>query len=387
MKMMKSKCGINRGQLKVSSVFCLFFICFIACSPAKENSKSDSAVNTGAEVEVIHADGLQIRETPKFYLVDVFNPKDSTEQIGSYVISKSPGTFGQDTISGPVQSFGLSSTTFSAFFDRLGLISAIKGMTYTDRVLNQTIKKRISDGQILELTSAGELDFEKVISVKPEAFMVYSFGDSDYSRLQEQGIHIVHNLEYLESTPLGRAEWIKLVGCLTGQLDEATAVFQALEKRYMDVKLKAMLSSHLPTIFTGSNYKGLWYAPGNDSYIAHYIRDAGAMYSFHKYEGQGSIEIEYEAALETITTADYWGMVVSQEGEYTIEDFEEAHQNAELFKSFQNGNVFVCNAATSDYFGDAVMEPDVVLADLVKIIRPNYLPDHQPKYFFDLMPN
>ncbi len=387
MKAMKLKCGTSRNQLKVSRLFSLLLIGLAACSPAKNNSTSDPSLDTGSVIEISHSVGLQIRDTPLFYNIQVFNPKDSTELIGSYVVSKSPGNFGEDTISGPVQSFGLSSTTFAAFFDRIGLLSAIKGMTYTDRVLNQTLKQRISEGQIVELTSAGELDFEKVLSVHPEVFMVYGFEDSDYARIADQGIHVVHNLEYLESTPLGRAEWIKLIGCFTGQLEEAIAVFQALEKRYMDISTKAMLSSFNPTVFTGSNYKGLWYAPGNDSYIANYIRDAGAVYSFQEFNEKGSIEIEYEAALKTITVADYWGMVVSQDGEYTIEDFQAAHENAELFKSYRDGNVFVCNAATSDYFGDAVMEPDVVLADLVKIIHPDYLPDHQSKYFFDLIPN
>lgn len=331
------------------------------------------------EVEVNYARGLLISEVENGFRVTVRNPQDTTEIIGVYNLVQDVKS-GVDTISIPVNSVGLSSTTFVAFFDEIGEIDRISGVTFTDRVMNQNLLRNIADERVRELTSAGEVDFEKVLDVNPDIFMAYTQDESAFSRIEKNDIRVVMNMEYMESTPLGRAEWIKLAGCLTGKLDEATAKFDSIASAYLALKEKAK-SGNTPEVFTGSRYKDHWYAPGRDSYIATYIKDAGASYTFNEIEGRASAELDMESVLVSISDADYWGMVVSQEDPYTMEQLLEIDPMYERIKSVQNSNVFVCNAAKSDYFGDAVMEPHLILADLVYIFHPTLLTSHQPAYF------
>ena len=322
----------------VVALFLLLGFTFSCSSP--DSASINNQKNELEEVTVQYATGLRIWENDGYYHVEVRNPQDTLDILGTYDISKAPMDVENDTISAPISTIALNSTTFGAYFTTLESAEIITGMTYLDRVMNRELKALEGTGSLVELTSAGELDFEKVLALNPNVLMAYSYGESNFERIEEHGIPVVLNMEYMESTPLGRAEWVKLAGCLTGQLSEAIQVFDSIESSYNSLKQKAMLSSYSPEVFTGSRYKDFWYAPGNDSYIAHYIRDAGATYSFQQYPGNGSQELEYEAALESISQADYWGLVVFEEEQFTIDKVLEMNDMYGNFESYKSGNVF-----------------------------------------------
>jgi len=147
------------------------------------------------------------------------------------------------------------------------------------------------------------------------------------------------------------------------------------------VRNQAMLHSTLPSAFTGSRYGDFWYAPGSDSYIAKFIRDAGAIYTFDHIEGQESAELDFEQALTTISEADYWGLVVSSEERFTSKDILEMSPLYENLKAFKDNQIFICNTAEKDYFGNAVMEPHLILSDLHQIFHPNTETDSTFHYF------
>jgi iron complex transport system substrate-binding protein len=240
---------------------------------------------------------------------------------------------------------------------------------------------RLKSGAAIEITSGNDLDFEQLLKLAPDVLMVYQYADSDFSRYTEEGIPVVMNMEFAESTPLGRAEWIKLVGCLTGKLKESVEIFDGIEKRYRDLRTQVAFKSSLPLVFTGSKYGSSWFAPGRDSFIAQYIRDAGGIYSFEHIEGQGSTELDFEGVVSIITQADYWGFLISSEDEFSYQQVLEMDGIYSELKAFKRGQIFVCNTAKVDYFGDAVMEPDRILADLIGVFHPDLTPDHVFHYF------
>ncbi len=333
------------------------------------------------KVELDYAQGLRIWKNGYEYRVEIRNPRDTGELVKSYFFTTEQVVNKRDSISIPVKTAALNSTTFIAYFDKLGKSGLITGVTFADRMMNQNLLNQVSEGKTIELISAGELDFEKVLSLNPEVFMAYSYGDSDFSRIEDQGIPVVLNMEYLETHPLGRAEWIKLVGILTGQEQAADSIFNAVRDHYRELQNQVSFKSSLPSVFTGSRYNDIWYAPGSESYIANYIRNAGGNYVFNDLEGAGSHEIAYETALKAISDAEYWGMVTSQDDLFTMQSVLEMDEYYGTFKSFRDSNIFVCNAAKTDYFGDAVMEPHVILSDIISILHPDILPDYTGKYF------
>lgn len=336
------------------------------CSSSAESSENNSRPS-GEFIEVRYATGFTIMKDDDGFSITVRNPQDTLEILANYRISTTADSGG---FMAPLESFVLNSTTFAAYFDRLGINDYIKGMTYTDRVMNENLRQRIDSGEILEVISGDGLDFETVLDINPEAVLAYSFGEADFSKYDEADIPVVLLMEYKESHPLGRAEWIKVVGCLTGKSDMADSVFNEIEQAYVGIRNQAMLHSYLPSAFTGSKYGDFWYAPGRDSYVAKYIRDAGASYTFDHIEGQASAELDFESAMLRISEAEFWGMIVSSEEPFTREDVLEMNPVYENLQSFKNNRIFVCNTAEKDYFGDAVMEPHLILSDLYHIFHP-----------------
>ena len=346
-----------------------------------QNTPEEVVSQDFQRLQIDYAKGLRIWKKADEYQVEIRNPRDTSQLVETYFFTTKKVGDKSDSISIPVKTAALNSTTFIAYFDKLGEAGLVTGVTFSDRMMNENLLNQVSSGKTIELISAGELDFEKVIALNPEVFMAYSYGESDFSRIEEMGIPVVLNMEYLENHPLGRAEWIKLVGILTGKTQEADRIFQIVKSRYRDLKMKVAFSSSLPTVFTGSRYNTIWYAPGKESYIANYIRDAGGNYVFNNLEGAASHEIDYEAALKAISDANYWGIVTSQAEPFTMQSVLKMDPFYSEFNSFRDSNIFVCNAAKTDYFGDAVMEPDVILADMIAILHPNILPNHAGKYF------
>jgi iron complex transport system substrate-binding protein len=353
--------GVMRLIHRFGLIFFLTPIIWACDADASEERRSNPT-----EIEVKYATGFTIEKTPEGYRVEVRNPQDTTEILGSYLLSEKGGSEGLPV---PMKSFVLNSTTFGAYFDRLEIVDRIDGMTYTDRVMNENLKSEIDAGRIREVISGDGLDFETVLDIDPEAVLAYSFGEADFTKYEEADLPVILIMEYKESHPLARTEWIKVVGCLTGKLDEAVEIFEEVEAAYEKTYFQARLHSTLPSAFTGSKYGDFWYAPGRDSYVAKFIRDAGARYTFDDIEGQANAELDFERAFERISQADYWGMIVSSEEPYTKKDIADMNPLYRELQAYRQDQVFVCNTSVKDYFGDAVMEPHLILLDLYTIFH------------------
>lgn len=360
-------------MMRTIFILCIFFTC---CTGASTERRTDEPSSSN-RISVKYATGFSITSIADDYSISVRNPQDTSQVLGTYLLSNSDS----GGIHIPIESAVLNSTTFGAFFDHLDALSIVEGMTYTNGVKNERILELIESGHITEMISGDGIDFERLLELNPDVVLAYSFGEADFSRYEELGIPVVLLMDYKESHPLGRAEWIKVVGCLLGKYDEALTIFQEVEEAYIKVRNQAMLHSSLPSAFTGSRYGDFWYAPGRNSYIARFIRDAGAIYTFDHIEGQESAELDFEQALVTISEADYWGLVVSSEEPFTSEDILEMSPVYKNLKAFKEGNIFICNTAKEDYFGEAVMEPHLILSDLYQIFHPEAETDSTFHYF------
>jgi iron complex transport system substrate-binding protein len=278
------------------------------------------------------------------------------------------------------------STTHLAYFWKLNALDAVAGTAYADWVRNEEVKARLADGRIADLSGEKEIDFEMTVAKAPDALIVYPYGGTDYSRFEQVNIAIVPFAEYLETHPLGRAEWIKVVGFLTGFEAKASDAFAAIEQGYREANLQAAYRSNRPTVFTGSHDNGMWYAPPGNSFIAQFIRDAGGNYLFDEVKQRGNLEMDFEVLLTRAQQADYWGKVVFEEGQLTLDDLRADDERYAALPAFENGNVFYCNAAETDYFGDAIVEPEAILRDLIAILHPEILPEHRYRYFQPIAP-
>ncbi len=277
------------------------------------------------------------------------------------------------------------STTHIAFIDQLNGVEKLKGTGFADLVKNKNTAAKIAKGEIINLSVAHDIDDEKVLSIDPELFFVYPFGGTDYRKFLSKGIGCVQVSEYLETSPLGRAEWIKLFGALLGEEQMADSIFDTVKMRY-ESAMQLVKKSNVPkpTVFTGSYDNGNWFAPSGNSFAATLLKDAGAQYVFADSITDGNLIVPFEQLLFSVYNTDFWGKIMMAESEVTSQNFVGKDERLTHLKSYSDGNLFYCNTQQCDYHGDAVMEPDVMLKDLIKIFHHGLLPEHQSVYFIGL---
>jgi iron complex transport system substrate-binding protein len=312
---------------------------------------------------------------------------DSLQSGENYHCHIPPGGLGQRVAT--------LSTTHVAMLDKAGALDSWVGSSFLDLVRNQNAVARIETGLVEDLSGSEEVDFEKMVELQPDIFLVYPYGNTDFSRLEAAGIACIPICEYLETNPLSRAEWVRIVGALTGHFDEATEAFHAIGAEYNslaasllqalseDTQASEATRSPLvrPTVFAGSHSNGIWYAPPDNSFIAAFIRDAGGRYLFEGQESDRNLEFQFEEIFDLAYETDWWGKVVFEEGPLTLASIRANDDRFAQLKSFREKQVFYCNAAEADYFGDGVMEPEVILKDLIHIFHPDFLTSHVPVYF------
>ncbi len=275
------------------------------------------------------------------------------------------------------------STTHIALLSAIGSLSSVVGTVYADRILDPEAKLLIQQKKIADLTGEHDLDTERTLRANPDVVTSYPFGGAQYPVLESAGIGIIPLSEYLETHPLGRAEWMKVMGFLTNRSAAADSVFAAVEARYNTlVALTAPVpADERPLLYTGSHANGQWYAPPANSFMGRFSEHAGGRYLFADAVQPGNLTLDFEQFIVRAVDADYWGRVVYTPGPLTYDDIATEDNRYTALRAFRERKVFYCNAAETDYFGRAITEPDAVLADLTALLHPQLLPGHVYCYF------
>jgi iron complex transport system substrate-binding protein len=351
----------------------LFFFCISFFAQAC--MFDDRAPQTAVVVEIIqpeYAKGFEIAlMSDSSYRIKLFNLESGGEPLQVINWKKKP-----------IERIACLSTTHIAFIQQLGHLEQLKGTGFADLIKNEEVKSKVASGQILDLSIGHETDDEKVFSIQPQLFFVYPFGGTDYRKFLDKEIGCVQISEYLETHPLGRAEWIKVFGVLLGEEVKAKQIFDDIANRYRTLVQEVKLSGQeIPTVFTGSYDSGNWYAPPGNSFASRLLSDAGARYIFSDTTTTGNLIIPFENLLKSAYNVDFWGKILAEEDEVTMTSFSGGDERLSGMKSFKIGNTFYCNTTACDYHGDAVLEPEVMLKDLIAIFHPELIGEYQAHYF------
>ena len=201
--------------------------------------------------------------------------------------------------------------------------------------------------------------------------------------LEEMGIPVLILSEWQENTLLGRCEWVKVIATLTGKTDVVDTKFNAVSQKYDS--LKNLISDHgnLPGVICNLPYKGSWYMPGGDSYMSNVLKDAGAHYLWSDDPGTGGIQIDFEAVYAKGLKSDFWinpGFVKSQEEIFEKDERLKDFQPIKLDKVY-NSNNRVSRGVANDYWESGIVNPHIILADLIAIFHPQVLPDYELNYY------
>lgn len=369
--------------------FLLFLGVILSCSTSSQKEEDQHL----EPLPITHAKGFEVWQGPGFKIIEVKQAFSGQHDVFRYLVLEQADVpyeaSAYDAVVYPgIERIVLTSTTQVPHLDLLGISDRMKGFPNTDLISSETMRKRIDAGEVTDLGKGAQANFELMVDLEPDLVIVSTTGEdlSQLALLKNAGIAVVINGEYTEQDPLGRAEWIKFTGALTGKLEESIEIFEEIENDYHSLKTEVSNTklNDKPTVISGVMYNDIWYAPAGDNWGALFLKDAGSEYIFQDKTGTGSLQMNYEYVLDEAMDADIWIGAADFKDLKTMGQADPRYLN---FKAYQNGEVYTFTNKRGakggiEYFELGYMRPDIILKDLTSIFHPELLPDYIP-YFYE----
>ncbi|NCJ07823.1 ABC transporter substrate-binding protein [Synechococcales cyanobacterium C] len=344
------------------------------------------------KVKLEEAQGFQVTYHNHYKVVSVQRPwQDATTQF-QYVLVQCgtpvpPGFADAQVVTVPVRSVVALSTTHLVPLEQLGVLDTLVGVSDFQTINTPAVIVKIAAQQLTEVSRNAALNMERILALDPELVTTFGTGNPErdaHPKLMEAGLPVAINAEYMESTPLGRAEWLKFMALFFNQEARATNQFNGIAQQYRDLAQRVESVTHRPTVFVGFARNGTWHVPGGDSYVAQFLADAGADYLWSDDPSAGSRPLSFEQVYARAAQATYW--LNGDQRWLTQADVVAADPRYGDFLAWQLGNLYspiarVNEHGGNDYWESGTANPHWVLADLVKIFHPEQLPNHDWVYY------
>jgi iron complex transport system substrate-binding protein len=234
------------------------------------------------------------------------------------------------------------------------------------------VQQQVSEGRITDVGDGMSPVIEKIIDDHPDALFLSPFENSGgYGKIEELDIPIVECADYMESSPLARAEWLRFYGMLFGCEQRADSLFQTVDKNYHRLKALAATAKTSPTVLMDKVTGSVWYVPGGRSTIGQMVQDANARYPWAADEHSGSVSLPFEAVIEKAGDADIWLFRYSGQHDITADELLGEHHGYDHFRAFKNHNAFGCDVERSQFYEESPFHPDWLLNDLITILHPD----------------
>ena len=343
------------------------------------------------KISLTHTTGFSVEYHNSYKVITVATPWPGAGEAQQYVLVQcgAPEPTGFDAaqiIEVPVQQIATMSTSYLPFLEAYNLLERLVAVDDVTYVNNPAVLAMAEAGTLVQIGYGAGVNVEQLLDLAPDLVMTYGSGSPEYDAhpvLLNAGLKVAVNAEWLETSPLGRAEWGKFIALFFNKEAVAESTFADTVARYEDLKAKAAAAAEKPTVLTDSEYQGSWYVAGGRSFTAQLLADAGAAYLWADDESAGSIPVAFEAVFDKAAAADFWlnvGFVNS------LEEMKAADERYTDFAAFQKGNVWNNNKRQNanggnDYYESAVAQPDAVLADLIAIFHPELMPEYEMVYF------
>ena len=288
----------------------------------------------------------------------------------------------------PLQRSVVFNTAHASLIGMLNATDRIAGVADLKYMLLPDVQRRVQQGEIVDCGNSMSPDIEQIVSLHADAILLSPFENSGgYGRLEKLGIPIIECADYMETSPLGRAEWMRFYGLLFGCSQQADSLFSVVEQAYCALRDSVASTSQrlnsstslLTERLTGST----WYVPGGKSTMGRLIADAGATYAWADDDHSGSLALSFETVLSKSGNADVWLMNTSSSQPFTYESLAAEHHGYTQFKAFRDRNIYFINTLQVPYFEEVSFRPDLLLRDYITMLHPN--PQHPPLRYFQKM--
>lgn len=292
---------------------------------------------------------------------------------------------GAETLTTPVKSLFSASTTHLPALVELNQLDVLTGVSAKAYVSEPQVTTYVKSSSVTEFAAAGTTNAEKVVAAKPDVLVTGGTDDPAYATIEKAGIPVLADADFLEASPLGRAEWIKYFAALTGTEQQANKVFDQISSHYDAVLAKAK-SADTKQLLVSQPYQGVWSMPTGGSYAGQLLSKAGGTWPWRSSTTAGTVSASMETVLSKSGSAKLW--INTSNWTTKAEALKEESRFAD-FTAFKSGQVWspslqVNSAGGNNYFELGGQRPDLVEADLIAIIHPELEPNHQFTFYQQL---
>ncbi|PWH83147.1 ABC transporter substrate-binding protein [Algibacter marinivivus] len=375
---------------KLSFVLILFLL--LACKKEKGINRKTPA-STVKNIALKYAKGFTVTENDNYKVLEINKPWPKAEKKLKYVLidkeNASKTSFMKDAYDGiiitPIKKIVVTSTTHIPALELLNVEQTLLGFPGTDYISSEKVRQQIDNGNIRELGKNEGLNTEVLLELNPDVVVGFGIdgGNRSLETIKKSGIPVIFNGDWVENSPLAKAEWIKLFGILYNKEKETDSIFNKIEKDYLDAKILAQNIKTKPTILSGAMHSDIWYLPNGTSTEAQLLKDANVNYLWSNTEGSGSLKLNFESVFVKAQNADIW---LSPSNYSSLVALRNGNENHASFKAFQNKNVYTFSNTKGTtggvlYYELGMSRPDLVLKDLIKICHPELLENYKPFFF------
>lgn len=367
----------------------LLFILLAGVLSGCRGKAASSAVFTRAVYTPQYASGFDIlgAEGWQSTVIRVRNPWQGAKEVEmAYFIArngeKPPRDFRGGVIRAGAERIVCMSSTYIAMLDALGQVGRVVGVSGMEYISNPHVLARRD-----EIKDVGaEINYESLVGLKPDLVLLYGVSDAlaaTTDKMNELGIPYMYVGDYLEESPLGKAEWMVVLSELTDCRAAGERVFGAVPERYDALKRLVSGVTRRPAVMLNTPWNDSWMMPSVNNFVVRLIRDAGGDYIYPKNTSHSSVAIGLETAYGLIREADVWlntGRVTSLEELLAVDEkFSDAKAVRE--KKVYNNNLRLTPGGGNDYWESGCVRPDVVLRDLIRILHPELLEEGDLYYY------
>lgn len=355
------------------------------------NNRTQQSLDSGDTIPLKYARLITLIQQDSFQIAILQNPWQPSKILHRYVLVDKNLPLPQSLPEGctvirtPVNRAVVYSSVHYSLLELLKATNCIDGVCDAEYILNPSLQEKIQKGEIRDYGNSMSPNLEQIMEQHPDILMPSPFEQSgSYGKLGQLGIPIVECADYMETSALGRAEWMRFYGMLFGKEAQADSLFQTIETEYKRLKKLATESKHKPSLLCEMKTGANWFVPGGNSTSGQLYQDAGAKYVFAHLENSGALPLPFEAVLEQAEDAEVWLIKYNQKEPLSYRQLKQDYEPYTHFKAWKEKRIYGCNTKYIPFYEETPFQPHLLLKDLIRLLHPELLPNEKSRYFTPL---
>lgn len=355
----------------------IYFVSVLAVLCSCKGGSTSSSNGGGDSLAFKYAEHIAATIHDGYTVVRLSDPWNSGKVLHTYILvprdSEMPVGIPEGTVvRTPLQRAIVATSVHCGLVIAMNRKENIAGICELRYINNDYIRQECNAGRIIDCGSGLSPTLEKIIDLQPDAIFLSPFQNSGgYGRVEELNIPIIETADYMETSALGRAEWMKFYGMLFGAEREADSIFSRVERRYHELMVIAKHSDVRRSMTMDKMTGSVWYVPGGHSTIGKLIQDANTVYPWSTNDNSGSLALPFESVFEQSGNADVWAFRYNAPEPITFKSLLSENASYAQFRAFRSGEVYGCNTATTTFYEDTPFHPDTLLRDFIIMSHPD----------------